>query len=57
MYDWLEREGYEDEVVEPVVVMFLCEPNQVYLRPNINYRFVVGENCNKCKELANVYGP
>jgi hypothetical protein len=54
-YDWLEREGYSDEIIEPVDVRFLCESQSIYLKPNHIYKFKVDFNCDKCKEL-NVYG-
>jgi hypothetical protein len=53
-YDWLETNGYPDEIIEPVQEMWLCEYNAVYLRPNQMYYFKVHPTCDKCKEL-NVY--
>lgn len=58
MYDWFETEGYHDyEMVdmEPVDVRWLCESQQIYLRPNHIYKFVVKEDCEKCRELAAHY--
>lgn len=54
MYDWMEREGYADEVIEPVLMMWLCESQAIYLKPGQIYKFEVDPNCTKCKEL-NVY--
>ena len=55
MFDELEKFGIIDEVIEPVHERFLCEPEKLYLRPDLIYRFIVDENCSRCVELANHY--
>lgn len=56
MYDWFEQNGYGDEIVEPVQMRYLCEQDAIVLRPFQMYYFEIDENCDKCKELAKIYG-
>lgn len=36
--------------------MYLCEPEKLFLRPNVTYRFVVSDSCPDCVRLAEPYG-
>lgn len=56
MYDWFERNGYGDEIIEPTDVRFVCEQNSVIFRPFQNYYFEVDWTCDKCVKIANEYG-
>lgn len=42
----------ENEINYDVVVLYLCESEQVILKPNQLYKFEVKEDCERCKELA-----
>lgn len=55
MYDWFEQNGYVDEVIEPVVRMWICEYPMVMLRPDVLYKFDVKEDCEKCVAAAAPY--
>jgi hypothetical protein len=54
-FDWFERNGYMDEVEEPVYKMWLCEYTKVMLRPDTIYKFEVKEDCDECVRLAAPY--
>ena len=42
----------ENEINYEVVVLYLCESEQIILKPNQLYKFEVKEDCERCKELA-----
>ena len=44
----------EIEVNHDVVVLMLCESEQVFLKPNQLYKFEVAENCKRCKEMEKI---
>ncbi len=56
MYDWFERNGFMDEIIEPTDVRYVCEQDTVVLRPFQNYYFQVDWNCVKCVAIAKTYG-
>ena len=56
IFDWFERNGYMDEIIEPVHVRYVCEQDNIILRPFQNYYFEVDWNCQNCVEIAKVYG-
>lgn len=40
---------------EAITVLFLCEQEHLFLKPNQLYRFEVSPGCKRCKELAEIY--
>lgn len=48
------REIYEDNNPQ-ITEMFLCETQNVILKPNVLYRFDLHEDCAECKTLTKVY--
>lgn len=55
MFDWFEQNGYMEETIEPVYVLWLCEQNELMLRPDQCYQFKVKEDCEKCVAAAAPY--
>lgn len=56
MYDWFEQNGFMEEVIEPIMVMWLCEQDKVVLRYDTVYKFEVKPDCAECVKLAKIYG-
>jgi len=55
-FDWFEQNGFMEEIIEPVVVRWLCEQDKIVLRYDTIYKFEVKPECGECVELAKIYG-
>lgn len=55
-FDWFERNGYMEEIIEPVIVLWVCEQDKLVLRFDTTYQFRVKPDCEQCVELAKIYG-
>ena len=50
-YIRVKRSVYED-LLKPVVEMYICEVPHLFLNPNVNYIFRVHPTCIKCAEVT-----